>query len=176
MEQKIQLKPEDIKYLVIHHSGTSRDLTTFESVRDYHINERGFWDIGYHYFIDGKGILHKGRPENYVGAHTATPPPSMNFMSLGICLAGNFNVEIPNQDQLITLSGLIRDLRQKYNIPISNVIGHCEAKGAHTLCPGLHLLEWLRKYRFEEDSDKLSIVKQELNKIKQIVDNLLRKL
>jgi N-acetylmuramoyl-L-alanine amidase len=98
MEQKIPLKPEDIKYLIIHHSATPRDTTTFEAIRNYHIKQNGFWEIGYHYFIDGRGKLYDGRPKNYIGAHCVAD--NMNYKSLGICLAGNFTEEKPTSEQL----------------------------------------------------------------------------
>jgi N-acetyl-anhydromuramyl-L-alanine amidase AmpD len=179
MEDKIVLKPEDVKYLIVHHSATARDTTTFQSVRNYHINVRGFWEIGYHYFIDGKGIVYPGRPENYVGAHCKTPPPSMNFMSLGICLAGNFEEEIPSSEQLFSLNKLLKDLIEKYEIQISNVLGHCEVAGTSTLCPGKNLLNWLYTFRKAQNtSDSQDVITDLLevkNKIEKIINKLQKK-
>jgi N-acetyl-anhydromuramyl-L-alanine amidase AmpD len=176
MEDKIPLKPEDVKYLIVHHSATARDTTTFESVRRYHINVRGFWDIGYHYFIDGKGVLYPGRPENYVGAHCKTPPPSMNLMSLGICLAGNFEEETPSNEQLLSLEKLLKDLIEKYKIQISNVLGHCEVPGTSTLCPGKNLLEWLKRWRDSHHPMPLEGIILELQEAKNKIDDVIKKL
>jgi N-acetylmuramoyl-L-alanine amidase len=176
MEKKISLKPEEIEYLIIHHSATPRDSTTFTAVRNQHINERGFWDIGYHYFIDGKGTLYNGRPENYVGAHAASPGLSMNFKSLGICLAGNFEIELPSPNQIQTLINLLYSLMAKYNIPKSNILGHKEVKGTNTLCPGQNLLKWLVDWRSSNEQSEKEKIKQKLFKIRQDIDDLLKEI
>jgi N-acetylmuramoyl-L-alanine amidase len=176
MEEKITLKPEDIKYLIVHHSATPRDTTTFEAVRDYHINIRGFWEIGYHYFIDGKGVIHPGRPENYVGAHCKTPPPSMNLMSLGICLAGNFEIESPSNEQLSALDKLLIELIKKYKIQINNVLGHCEAPGSSTLCPGKNLLNWLINLRNSQITGDIQDVISDLLEVKDKIEKIIQKL
>jgi N-acetyl-anhydromuramyl-L-alanine amidase AmpD len=176
MEDKIILKPEDVKYLIVHHSATNRDTTTFEAVRKYHIEVRGFWDIGYHYFIDGKGVVYPGRPENYVGAHCKTPPPSMNFMSLGICLAGDFTVETPSNEQLISLKNLLSRLMEKYKIPVKNVLGHCEVPLASTLCPGKNLLEWLESWRNSQSTSVSQDVISDLIEVKDKIEKIINKL
>jgi N-acetyl-anhydromuramyl-L-alanine amidase AmpD len=179
MEDKIPLKPEDIKYLIVHHTATARDTTTFESVRNYHINVRGFWEIGYHYFINGKGIIYPGRPENYVGAHCKTVSPSMNLMSLGICLAGDFTIETPSNEQLDSLKNLLKFLTEKYKIPVKNVWGHGEVPSVSTLCPGKNLLEWLKSWRNSQiTSDSQDIISDLLevkNKIEKIINKLQNK-
>jgi N-acetyl-anhydromuramyl-L-alanine amidase AmpD len=176
MEQKILLKSEDVKYLIIHHSATLRDYTTFKSVREYHINQRGFWEIGYHYFIDGKGNLYNGRPTNYVGAHTSAD--NMNFKSLGICLAGNFEEEEPSREQLVTLEDLLKNLCKIYKIQKDNVLGHRQVKGAATLCPGIHLLVWLDEWKAKKNdgvSFKDELI-EKLTKIRDEIDQVISKL
>lgn len=58
----------DTSRAVIHHTATSCS-TTIDSIRRYHINERGWDDIGYHKIIDCEGIIHEGRPLTMQGAH-----------------------------------------------------------------------------------------------------------
>ena len=139
------LNLEQIKNLIAHHTATSRDRTTFDAVKNYHINTCKFGDIGYHWFITGDGVLHKGRDEKWVGAHCKTSGYSMNFQSLGICLTGNFMKEKPTSARLKTLEKLLDSLRGKYKIDIKNVFGHREKRS--TLCPGTHLMSWIKKYR-----------------------------
>jgi N-acetyl-anhydromuramyl-L-alanine amidase AmpD len=173
------LKPEDIKYLIVHHTATPRDSTTFEAVKRYHTQELGWEDIGYHFFINGQGILNLGRPVNYVGSHCSAG--SMNFKSLGICLAGNFEVEKPSEGQLKMLESILRELMNKYKIPIDNLLGHCEVPGAKTLCPGKNLLEWLKNYREQQKRSSdianiLQAIQETLARLQDLVSSLKSRL
>jgi len=107
----MDLKPESIKYLIVHHTATARDTTTFDAVKKYHIS-KGWGDIGYHYFITADGKIWPGRAENIVGAHASSS--DMNFKSLGICLTGNFMDEVPTEAQLSSLKDLVIKLQTKY--------------------------------------------------------------
>ena len=109
----MDLKPESIKYLIVHHTATARDTTTFAAVKKYHIS-KGWGDIGYHYFITADGKIWPGRAENIVGAHASSS--DMNFKSLGICLTGNFMDEVPTEAQLSSLKDLVIKLQTKYKL------------------------------------------------------------
>ena len=139
------LNPDRIKYLVVHHSGTSPSLVTrLDSpglMRIRHKHLRGFEDIGYHYVIGGNGLftsdgrLYKGRPEHYEGAHAL----GYNGASLGICMMGNFEVDMPTSRQLETLYDILLEKSDEYNIPAENIVGHRELEGFNTACPGKNL-------------------------------------
>jgi N-acetylmuramoyl-L-alanine amidase len=143
----MELRSEHITYLIVHHTATARDLTTAEAVRRYHVESRGWGDIGYHYFIEADGRVHKGRPDNVRGAHCRTD--DMNGKSLGICLAGHFDLEPPTIEQMITLAALLKALIAKYEVVPEKVLGHCEVAGATTSCPGEVMREWVRIFRAE---------------------------
>jgi len=130
-------------YLVIHHTATDRDTTTFASVKSNHIN-KGWGDIGYHFFIT-TNRCHTGRGETEVGAHCRAD--GMNFKSLGICLTGNFQVQIPTNWQVSRLEKLVRSLQNKYNIPNNRILAHREVKNAATACPGKNLIPIIEELR-----------------------------
>ncbi len=140
----MKLPREAVRYLIVHQSATSRDKTTFQAVKRYHIG-LGWGNIAYHYFIEANGRIRKGRNERTVGTHTKAD--GMNFKSLGICLAGNFDKEEPTELQLKSLEKILKNLAAKYNIPKENILGHLEVSGAVTQCPGKNLLKWLQNYR-----------------------------
>ncbi|PIP75453.1 hypothetical protein CO134_01165 [Candidatus Kuenenbacteria bacterium CG_4_9_14_3_um_filter_39_14] len=158
----MDLKPESIKYLIVHHTATARDTTTFDAVKKYHIS-KGWGDIGYHYFITADGKIWPGRAENIVGAHASSS--DMNFKSLGICLTGNFMDEVPTEAQLSSLKDLVIKLQTKYNIQISNVLGHQEIP-ASTACPGTNLLKWVQDFRKNYNEVKPT------NNIAQVISHL----
>lgn len=75
----------DIKQIIIHCADTPDDRNfTAEDIRDWHINERGFIDIGYHYVILLDGTVELGRALDIAGAHCK----GQNHDSIGICYIG----------------------------------------------------------------------------------------
>ena len=129
------------RYIVIHHSASESDNA--DTINTEHIN-RGWKGIGYHFVIDnGNGGPDGGVEETFrwtqqtEGAHTGrTPDNEYNRFGIGICLVGNFTHHMPSRRQMDSLDRLVRALVKKYHIPPENVIGHRDAPGAHTECPG----------------------------------------
>lgn len=119
-----ELRPQFIRYLVLH-TVAVRGSATLEDIANYHINERGWEDVGYHYYIRKDGTIQEGRDDNYVGAHCRAS--NMNFKSLGICFEGHGDFEEWTQEQKKSFRPLCRKLQSKYNILDENVIGHREA-------------------------------------------------
>lgn len=81
-------------YVVIHHGGITHycyDVKTCSAiVREYqnlHLDERGWYDIGYSFVIGEDGNAYEGRGWDYVGAHA----PGYNTQSIGICIIGDFS-------------------------------------------------------------------------------------
>lgn len=126
------------KYIVLHYSMTARDRTTFAAVDRYHKEKWNFKSslghyIGYHYFIDGKGVITQGRADEESGAHCKEQ--GKNFDSIGICLAGNFDTETPSAKQLASLKTLIIGLMKKHKIPFANLKFHRDY-AKYKSCPG----------------------------------------
>lgn len=134
------------EYIIVHHTGgTNADPLadtshhTFKIVDDYH-KSLGWESIGYHYFIEKDGALNAGRAETRHGAHTV----GYNQKSIGICLAGNFDLTLPTEEQIKTLTILIKDIRTRYEIPTEKIIPH--RKFANKTCYGNKLTDdWARK-------------------------------
>lgn len=114
------------KYLIVHHTGgtdanplADTSEHTFQIVDDYH-RSLGWGGIGYHYFIAKNGTLTQGRLDKVEGAHTI----GYNLKSLGICLAGNFDLTLPTKAQEATLVKLLNDKIKEYAIPVENIVPH----------------------------------------------------
>lgn len=128
-------------HILVHHSAVSRTANReqFDAVNRYHA-DKGWGGIGYHYFIEPSGLLKAGRDETVVGAHCKEA--EMNFKSLGICLAGDFDMEDPTPEQLTTLRRIVAGLRSKYAIPAGNVVGHRKF-ATYKSCPGTRFTDAL---------------------------------
>lgn len=123
------MKPE---YLIIHHTGgtdanplaDSSNYTVQQCNRDhktrFNFQSSLGWHVGYQYFIDKNGEVTQCRQDNEEGAHTI----GYNKKSIGICLAGNFDVTLPTKAQEDALRGLLGRLAALYSIPASKVVPH----------------------------------------------------
>lgn len=126
-----------IDAVTIHHTATSNDyIDSWEVVRAiqrYHMRERGWCDIGYHFLIDREGRIFEGRPMEAVGAHVR----GHNVGNIGISLIGNFEERSPTDAELGSLIKLVSWIVKRYDVPLSNIRGHKDY--SDTLCPGRHL-------------------------------------
>lgn len=112
--------------IVIHHSDS--DAGDAVMVHGWHLN-KGWAGIGYHFVIKKDGTIERGRPIQYVGAHTE----GSNSDSIGICLIGNFMTYGPSDAQIKSLIALIKYIQVKYGNNLK-VYGHRELMA--TACPG----------------------------------------
>jgi hypothetical protein len=129
------------KYIVIHHSSTpGGSAAAFDA---YH-RSKGYDGLGYHFVItngDGgpDGEIQVGRRWRLQkwGAHTGgTPDNEYNNRGIGICLVGDFNETRPTPGQLASLRLLVGQFMAGFDVERARVVGHRDAPGASTDCPG----------------------------------------
>ena len=116
-------------YIILHTAAYKGDAD-IEDIRRWHL-DRGWNDVGYHYYIRRDGEIQKGREETVSGAHAR----GMNADSLGICFEGHGDYEAFTQYQRNALCDLYEDILTRWDIPVENVLGHRET-GAPKTCPG----------------------------------------
>lgn len=128
-----------ISKIIIHCSATpeGRDVSV-EDLRKWHVEERGWSDIGYHFFIDLNGEIHECRPLERTGAHTR----GHNFDSIGVCYAGGLDLDHQAKDtrnslQKESLQHLLCQLKGLY--PKSVVYGHNDFSSKE--CPSFNAKE-----------------------------------
>lgn len=79
-----------IDKIIVHCSATREGQhIDVDTIRDWHVNGRGWSDIGYHYVIYLDGTVHPGRPIERSGAHTK----GQNSNSIGICYIGGVETD-----------------------------------------------------------------------------------
>lgn len=115
--------------VVCHHSASQTD--TVEGIRKYHIEEKGWDDIGYHLLIDRDGKLVMGRRWDLQGCHGIN---SFNRHYLGLCVLGNFEVDHIPENQMATLMRVVAGMSRLFLWDSSCWLGHRDVKD--TLCPG----------------------------------------
>ncbi len=124
-----------ITHIILHHSLTKDSGTvSTQAIRNYHVFDRGWRNIGYHYIIEivnDYPEIFVGRMMTETGAHTR----GLNQKSIGICIVGNFDKKKPSKILWNKAIKLVKSLKIVFNIPIDNVIGHREYKKTKS-CPG----------------------------------------
>lgn len=129
MAHKINRK---INEIIIHCTDTEHDSeVTIEDLKKWHIEERGFKYIGYHFFIDLSGNVTVCRPLSVPGAHCK----KHNSNSIGIAYAGGRKngdySDTRNANQKEALNRLIALLVHVF--PIDKISGHKDY--ANKECP-----------------------------------------
>lgn len=134
----------NIDTIIVHCSYTPPSMNIgVAEIRDWHVNERKFTDIGYHYVIRRDGACEPGRPIEQVGAH-AKPG---NGGSVGVCLVGGMAEGDQRPDcnftniQWVALQNLVQELRELYDIKIDRVIGHRDVDPGKA-CPTFDVGAW----------------------------------
>jgi N-acetyl-anhydromuramyl-L-alanine amidase AmpD len=131
--------------IIVHHTGgtNSNPLAdtshhTFAVVNEWHRQQWNFKSslghfIGYHYFIDKAGVVTQGRAHSDVGAHTI----GKNQSSIGVCLAGNFDVTDPSPAQIEALRALLKKLMSALLVTPNRIYPH--RKFSNKTCYGNRL-------------------------------------
>jgi N-acetylmuramoyl-L-alanine amidase-like protein len=109
-----------ITQIIVHCS--DNDNSTVESMRRFHMNVRGWLDVGYHRVVYADGSRHLGRDDKRPGAHTS----GLNLHTLAVCAVGKLDKHpmTPAQEQ-----GVVDQCVEwclLHNVPSASVIGHRE--------------------------------------------------
>ena len=138
------IKRELTDTIVIHCSATPATMDIgVEKIREWHVDENHWDDVGYHHIIKRCGTLEPARPEEMQGAHA----PKVNDRSVAICLIGGSDANGGwsnnfTDAQFVSLKSLILDLIKRYEI--KKIIGHYQVDDKKE-CPSFKVPEWLEK-------------------------------
>lgn len=118
---------------LIHHSATGPNVTA-QQIRDYHVRERGWLDIGYHGVIQlvaGRWSFVPGRALSMSGSHC----PGKNKTHLGLCLIGNFMESLPPAAQIQAAAEVLAEWCVAFDFNASDIYPHKAYR--QTECPGM---------------------------------------
>jgi hypothetical protein len=122
----------------IHHTVTpTRDSMSpqarLRQIQSFHMNVRGWCDIGYNYLVSRDGRVWRGRGAVTVGAHVA----NANTGNVGISFMGTHTSTAATATQLCSAARVLARLHQDYRglaLTRTEVKGHRQYGG--TACPG----------------------------------------
>lgn len=145
---------EIVNKIVVHCADSKSDMNvTVDDLRKWHVTEKGWSDIGYHYFIKFDGSVYDCRSVKFQGAHCI----AVNNESIAICIEGGYGGEYNfTKPQMDALGALIENKKTEY--PGATLHGHNEFDNKS--CPCFNVGEWYTKYLEEQVNDWPSVYKK----------------
>ena len=143
------IKRELTDTIVIHCSATPETMDIgVDKIREWHVKDNGWDDVGYHHIITRDGTIEPARPEEMQGSHA----PKVNDRSIAICMIGGSDANGGwsnnfTNEQWVTLKALLLNLTKKYEI--KKIIGHYQVDSRKE-CPSFNVPEWLEHNNLEE--------------------------
>lgn len=130
------------KHIVVHHSATA--VGSAKGMDNYHRTKRHMENgLAYHFVIgngrgmkDGEVVVGKRWTKQLHGGHLSSE--SLNQVSIGICLVGNFNNTKPTRKQIDSLEALLESLMKRCRLQARSIQTHKQIHPKHTECPGKH--------------------------------------
>ena len=133
------------KRIIWHHSADTTKTPQASKIDAYHksknfpVSALGYYG-GYHVLIERDGSRFRYRGDTETGAHDKDE----NIDTLGVCLAGNFDIELPTENQKMSLARLLEEWTIIWSIPKENIEPH--RLHDTTSCPGTKLYnDWAKE-------------------------------
>lgn len=156
------------KNIVVHHAAGI--FGSPSAIQKYQMNQRGFDDIAYHFYIGTDGKISQGRDLKFMGAHAGQTKEANeeaqkvrsnsalsqvekgklidearkkdpDYGSIGIVIDGNYDNAELNGAQKKALQDLLASLKKTYDIPNANIVGHKEVGKKIAEAQGLTLVD-----------------------------------
>jgi hypothetical protein len=168
-----------VQKIFVHHTADPYDISdpkgAMRAIYAYHVQSRGWDDIGYNYLIDAQGTVYEGRwardyapgeihsGEDRVGRGVVgAQVDNYNTGTIGVSMMGNFDTSPPTQAAMDSLDAFLAWKADRYGInPLGNapyvnpssgttgtfpnIAGHRDA--GVTACPGQYLYDLLPNVR-----------------------------
>lgn len=153
-------------HLIVHHSATANSASDWSavvrSIWDFHVNVRGWADIGYNWLIAPTGQVFEGRGDDILGAHFGCEglPGNGNINTTGICVIGTYTTETPSTAARNSLKEMLAwkacdadidpegmSFHSSSQLLLDHIAGH--RQGCSTECPGNAFFPLLPEVRSE---------------------------
>ena len=121
---------------VVHYSEGPTTQTP-KQIQAFHMDDRGWPDVGYNFLVSADGRIYEGRGWLVVGAHAK----GHNTSGIGVCFIGR------DGDATPAAKASIRALYDEACRKAGRMLlirGHGQLSGNSTDCPGAQLLTWVK--------------------------------
>jgi uncharacterized protein with LGFP repeats len=119
------LTPEDVKFLLVHHTATGNTYTAdgvidvIHGVYTAQTTDKGWPDTCYNFLIDRFGTVWEGRTGSLAGPVTADATGGSQGFAQLVCLIGDFTSILPSTEQVVSLRLTLAWLADRHNIDTS---------------------------------------------------------
>lgn len=163
------------KKVVIHHTAIKQDgKNQYDRVNNLH-KSKGFIQsnltgsyVGYHFLVEQDGTVKKNKGLDEVGCHNnaydSEAKTGYNYSSIGISLAGNFEIDTPNKKQLDAVKTILSTIKQSIGVvkyDETNLFYHKDTKA--TLCPGKYMP--YKSYFYDKETINTSLLSEAWHKV-----------
>ena len=160
-----------IKYIVIHYTANNGD--TALSNTNYFKSYRG---ASAHYFVDETSVYQSIEDKNiawHCGANTYCHKECRNHNSIGVELCSYINSKGKYAFKAGTVKNavwLVKQLMEKYNVPIGNIIRHYDV--THKICPEPYVRDTKAWKNFKAKLTKNTTIQEDDEMVETITLNI----
>ncbi len=130
------LTAHTIARMTVHHTAAFLDTNRKAPARArahqrFHMDDRGWVDLAYHFLVDANGNVYEGRPVTAVGDTGTNYDPTGHFL---VCAEGDFNSQAIPAAQISAVADVLAWGAGHFGVDPSTIRGHRD--WAATSCPG----------------------------------------
>jgi hypothetical protein len=131
------LTSHTIERMTVHHTEavlrTNRDAPARARAHQrFHMDDRGWADLAYHFLVDANGHVYEGRPVTAVGDTGTNYDPSGHLL---VCAEGDFNRQGVSEAQVAAVADVLAWGAVTFGVDASTIRGHRDWAPS-TTCPG----------------------------------------
>lgn len=120
---------------VVHHS-EGPTTQAVRAIQDFHMDTRGWADIGYNFLVDDAGRIYEGRGWLVIGAQAT----GHNTSGIGVCYIG---MNSPTDAAKHSIRAMYDEANHLAGRTLAKH-GHGQLSQNNTSCPGSSLLAWVK--------------------------------
>ncbi|MEQ9500146.1 MAG: N-acetylmuramoyl-L-alanine amidase [Deltaproteobacteria bacterium] len=123
--------------ITVHHTVTPNNDSMSQAARvrqvqSFHMNSRGWCDVGYHFLVGQDGRVYQGRPERLIGAHVG----GHNTNNAGVSYIGTYTSRAPSNAMFAAGGRILKSLSREYGITLNRTYVKGHRQLGSTACPG----------------------------------------
>ena len=147
-------RTQPIEYIVIHYTGIPNDTAENNAV----YSAREYTGVSAHYFVDEREVWQSVRNEDtayHCGSTHPKHPACRNYNSIGVEMCDSVGA-VPAATRERT-AAFVRELMDKYGVPVENVLRHYDVTGKRCPAPWVdNPAEWMEFKKMLEGDDDMS--------------------
>ena len=150
-----------VEYIVIHYTGIPNDTAENNAV----YSAREFTGVSAHYFVDKREVWQSVREEDtayHCGSTHPKHPTCRNYNSIGVEMCDSVGtVPAATRERM---AAVVRELMDKYGVPVENVLRHYDVTGKRCPAPWVDNPEEWEKFK-----SMLEVIDLTEDQVRQIV-------